>query len=277
MDKPDDIRQVKGELGDYQIIPTEDGHHTLYSQYFNEACHSLAGAYEETQYKYIDGCEVISQAKSTKRSHILEVGFGLGLGYLCTTDKLTQELSEQQLEELDFFFLSVELDPKLIEYAQSEENLNLKQGHFPSLSELVEYQQPVRHYIAKNKNKTIVILIGDARETLASYCSSKQLCFDCIYQDPFSPKKNPDLWTQEWFQLLKSLAHPKTLLGTYSSSSSIRKTLIESGWIISNHKGFKTKKTCTRATLHGECDADLLKSLQSEKIKVLNDQTVYNK
>jgi tRNA U34 5-methylaminomethyl-2-thiouridine-forming methyltransferase MnmC len=275
MSNPDKRERITGDLCDYQVVHTEDGHQTLYSHYFDENFHSLAGAYDETVHNYINGCEIVLQAADTECCRIFEVGFGLGIGYQCTVDNLAQRLSEIQLQKLDFLFLSVELDPKLIEYATSQENLNHK--HFPKLNQLIEYQQPVRHYSATIKNKTIIILIGDARKTLPSFCLNKNLTFDSIYQDAFSPKKNPTLWTKQWFQLLKSLSHSKTLLATYSSSSSIRKTLVESGWIISSHAGFKTKKTCTRATLHGICEFNLLKGLESEKIKVLNDQTVYNK
>jgi tRNA U34 5-methylaminomethyl-2-thiouridine-forming methyltransferase MnmC len=269
MDITDEDGHLKGELGHYQLIDTEDGHQTLYSEHFDENCHSLAGAYEETDYNYIQGCDVVTIAISKQKLTILEVGFGMGIGYRCTIDKLSQELNAEQIQNLQMTFLSVELDPSLIEFAQNSEDV--LSSYFPSFKDLKEYQTPVRHFKATQNNKVFIILIGDARKTLEKYMCPSGDKFDCIYQDPFSPKKNPVLWTKEWFSILKRLSHIETKLSTYSSSTSVRKTLIESGWSISNHKGYKTKKTCTHATLNGKTDPVLLKGLQSEKISILYD------
>ncbi|MBT7610142.1 MAG: hypothetical protein HN576_10315 [Bacteriovoracaceae bacterium] len=269
MDLTDKNAHLVGELGLYTVIDTEDGHTTLYSKYFDENCHSLKGAYEETCYNYVQGCNVLETAQIHNNCHILEVGFGIGLGYKCTTDSFCQELSEDELIKLKITFISLEIDPFLIEYAKM--NTTIFSEYFPTFHELKEYQMPVRHLKAKKDNKELIILIGDARKSLPLFSKKLNYKFDAIYQDPFSPKKNPILWTKQWFELLKNYSHAETKLSTYSSSSSVRKTLVHSGWIISNHKGFKSKKTCTHATLEGEICSNLLKGLQSEKIKVLID------
>ena len=49
------MKQFNGILGSYKVLRTSDGSETLWSEYFNENCHSLAGAKEETLYNSIEG------------------------------------------------------------------------------------------------------------------------------------------------------------------------------------------------------------------------------
>src|SRR5690606_37910178 len=89
-------------------------------------------------------------------------------------------------------FVSLELDAALVEWAK--DNLVIKDFEWKTL------ERTQRGYEAQLSNgSTVTVLIGDARTTLANWHDSK---FDAIYQDPFSPKKNPTLWTCEWFELL---------------------------------------------------------------------------
>lgn len=270
MDIPDDSNQncFDGKLGRYRILETEDGTPTLHSDFFNEACHSLAGARGETIYNYVEGCEVVSKFLKGDLLSLLEVGFGLGLGYVCTLESLIKsDFQDQKLS-----FVSVELDPTLIEW--TKENINLDEeltAVFPGFQELEFY--PEQQYFRACKNgHNLTILIGDARETvprLKDY--SFYSPFKVIYQDPFSPKRNPALWTLNWFQLLKELSHQEVILSTYSSSPSIRKTLLETGFKVFNRKGYKTKKRCTLARLTGSSDEVVLKETSSDKISVLSD------
>lgn len=65
---------------------------------------------------------------------------------------------------------------------------------------------------------------------------------DAIYQDPFSVKKNPSLWTYEWFTMLRQKSHENTILGTYSTSASVKKTLLKSGWLYEERPGYGRKR-----------------------------------
>ena len=67
----------KGKLGNYEVVPTQDGSTTLYSQYFGEACHSTSGATIETISHYVQGTKLLDQ----DNPQVLEIGFGTGLGY----------------------------------------------------------------------------------------------------------------------------------------------------------------------------------------------------
>ena len=228
---------------DYRVVETEDGSQTLFSERFGEACHSTTGARSETLLHYIHGCEITKKAKQETLS-ILEVGFGLGVG-LITTWEMTKDLPAR------VHFLSLEIDPALVKWFHEE------------------YEN---HPVMTDPKFTFEILVGDARIALPDYAKKNRPHWNAIYQDAFSPKRNPVLWTKEWFTLLKEYSAPDVVLSTYSASSSIRKSLIESGWKLSPGEKFGPKRTSTRARLSGETDPAILDALSRSPVKALSDK-----
>lgn len=265
-DKDDQDKKIfKGDLGDYQVLQTEDGSITLHSEAFNEACHSLSGAVEETIYNYVQGCQ-ITEKIAQNDTKILEVGFGLGTGYKTTAEYLAQLKTENSLT-----FISTELDKDLVDFAKDHNDLS-KDLPFPSFKDLEYFTDPLPHYKAIKDKHVLIVLIGNARKTVRK-ANAKGLInsLDAIYQDPFSPKRNPALWTCEWFKLLLELSNDQTLMSTYSSSNSIRKSMIRAGWYVQNRKGFGTKRTATLATVIGSTENDVLLQLQRSPVKALED------
>jgi tRNA U34 5-methylaminomethyl-2-thiouridine-forming methyltransferase MnmC len=68
----------------HRFVETEDGSWTLFSEAFQEACHSTTGARAETLLHYIQGCRILEKAKIHSPLVVLEIGFGLGIGLLTT-------------------------------------------------------------------------------------------------------------------------------------------------------------------------------------------------
>jgi tRNA U34 5-methylaminomethyl-2-thiouridine-forming methyltransferase MnmC len=232
---------------DYDLIATEDGSWTLYSHHFQEACHSHSGAVHETIFHYLKGCQLDLILAQQKKIKILEVGFGAGIGWQ-ETYKLMQNYPEHELQ-----FYSLELDPRLVSWS---EPMAQDQGDF---------------YILKKDNCTLKVLIGDARKTIHHF-SHELMGLDAIYQDAFSPKRNPSLWTTQWFSDLKHLSLPHTRLSTYSSSISIRKSLISAGWNIFEGQAFGKKRSSTRACLNQTTAPELLNKLSSHPTPALDDK-----
>ena len=199
-------------------VETQDGSATLFSEAFQEACHSTSGARQETQLHYIQGTKIVERFKEVRQLSILEVGFGLGIGFLETYESLKSLPGTWR-------FLSLEIDEKLLEWFRQEncEHDFLKHLKWSELS-------GGKILSAKNEQTELTVLCGDARQVLPQYLAAHPQTWNSIYQDAFSPKRNPVLWTKEWFELLKSHSAPDALLSTYSASTSIRKSLHESGW-----------------------------------------------
>jgi tRNA U34 5-methylaminomethyl-2-thiouridine-forming methyltransferase MnmC len=254
MDK--DRQQMKQLPPHHQIISTEDGSTTLFSERFQESCHSSSGARAETLLHYIEGCEIKKTHLEKKTITILEIGFGLGLGFLTTLETLTDH----------FHFVSLEIDRELLEWFRKE-----NQEH-PFLKNL-QWISPVK-LEAKTQDMTLTILCGDARETLPFYCQYTHPQWDAIYQDAFSPKKNPTLWTQEWFELLKKYSAPDALMSTYSSGVSIQKSMIAAGWILQKGPGLGKKRSSTRASLKGVTNSGILEQLFFSPAPALRDDNI---
>ncbi|EQC44256.1 S-adenosyl-L-methionine-dependent methyltransferase [Bacteriovorax sp. Seq25_V] len=226
--------EFKGKLGNYQIVETNDGTFTVHSEFFNENCHSTAGAYEETIYNYIEGCEVERFLAENNIVNILEIGFGVAVGAECLLDKFlgkTQTVVNFVTTEIDrdFAVWALEHSPFAKKYREKFEDLTIQK-------DCITF---------KISNFNFIILVGDARETLPTF---RNLKFHCVFQDAFSPKKNPTLWTVEWFKLIYELSDPSVILSTYSSHMSIRASLLCAGFLVETRKGFGMKRTCTRAS-----------------------------
>lgn len=245
----------------HQILITEDGSHTFFSEAFQEACHSTSGAKAETLLHYLGGCKVKERLEKFNPFVILEVGFGLGIGFLTTLEELGESHS--------WHFISMEIDQNLLEW------FRIQNIEHPFLSKL-EWKEidGVEVLEAISPNIKLTILQGDARKTLPCYMKNKDLKWHAIYQDAFSPKKNPILWTKEWFSFLKAHAHEEVILSTYSASSSIRKSLLAAGWQLKKGDKFGPKRTSTRAILNGNSDEEILLQLERSPVHALSDDNI---
>lgn len=248
------MTSFKGKLGNYKIIKTEDNTETIWSEYFDEACHNLSGAYQETIHNYILGCNIPALIDQEKSFSVLDVGFGVGVGLLALIDqlKLYNDFKKQAT------YYSIELDEELLLWSLkttlpslvlTKEEIKSKDDH------LIFYKGQWSHL-------DIYIFIGDGRQTLPTAFKMNLLKpLNAIFQDAFSPKKNPTLWSVEWFNFLKEISNQNVLMSTYSSSISIRKSLITAGWAIENATGFALKRSMTKANLMGKTSEDLLLQL----------------
>lgn len=234
----------------HSLVETLDGSQTLFSEHFQEACHSTNGAKSETLLHYVHGCKILEKSKLFNPLVILEVGFGLGVGFLTTLESLPIDGR--------CIFISLEMDKNLLEWFKCnhpEFNLNW-------MGNLLE---------CHHEKFSLIIIQGDARKELPLFLSNFKNKFHAIYQDAFSPKKNPTLWTKEWFLLLKKYSHEEVILSTYSASTSIRKSLHESGWGVQKGEKFGPKRTSTRAVLNKSTDPEILLHLERSPTPALTD------
>lgn len=234
----------------HSLVTTLDGSHTLFSEVFQEACHSTTGARTETILHYIEGCKILEKVVMFSPLIILEIGFGLGVGFLTTLEKIPLDKR--------WHFISVELDRNLLQwFSDHHPELNLKWN-----GNILE---------GNHDNFKISIIQGDARIKLPEYFRTYPEKVHAIYQDAFSPKKNPTLWTKEWFTFLKNISHQDVNLSTYSASGSIRKSLHETGWGVHKGEKFGAKRTSTRAVLNKATDPEILLQLERSPAAALTD------
>ncbi len=207
-------------------VTTKDGSQTLYSSEFDECYHSTNdGALNETLQKHIIPAFTLAPYKD--KLVILDICFGLGYNTLATIYYCKLHAISTKIE-----IISPELDIALVKDLQ---NFTYPR-EFATLRPIIEQLSQNLHY--KDEQFDIKILIGDARTLLPNI---KQK-IDIIYQDAFSPQKNPLLWTKEYFDMLRKLCNEDAIITTYSSATPVRMGMWESGF-----KLFASPKSSVRS------------------------------
>lgn len=253
------LKTFNGKLGSYKLVETDDSSTTLYSEYFDENCHSTSGAIEETIYNYIQGCEISEKSLKSNEITIFEVGLGIGLG-----PRLTYEALLDSNTKTTFF--STEIDEGLVQYSVEHNDCAI----FKDLKK-VETNE-LTYFHSKIEQFDFYILVGDARVTTKTAHDLGLLKnVSAIYQDAFSPKKNPTLWTKQWFELLFKISNENVTLSTYSSHISVRKSMFAAGWKVFKREGFGEKRSMTICKTSGDMNKDILRNIKTAPDPVLID------
>ncbi|BAF70705.1 tRNA (5-methylaminomethyl-2-thiouridine)(34)-methyltransferase MnmD [Nitratiruptor sp. SB155-2] len=214
---------------DYELKKTADGSFTLYSKEYDECYHNIHdGALTEALQKHILPAFSYSEKKHL---NILDICFGLGINTLATLDYF---LHQNRVESISIY--SPELDENLLN--------QLPSFHYPK--QLERYKDILKQLIQNGKVELPLVVLelfkGDARSYI-----KKLKDIDIVYQDAFSPKKNPELWTLEYFQELYQAMSAEGILTTYSIATPVRLGLWEAGFII-YEKSFENIKKMTIAS-----------------------------
>ena len=184
---------------------TKDGSITLYSEKYNESFHTMSGALQESFEKFVKPCNLKNGAK------ILEVGFGLG--YNC----LAAIYSFKNLK-----IIALEKDKEVLEEIQYLEVPDHLEKHFEII------KKAAKNLYYKDDSVDIKIVLGDAVETVKTLNER----FNAVFLDAFSPPKNPELWTLEFFKDIKILMKKNAILATYSCARLVRDNLNKAGFLV---------------------------------------------
>jgi len=196
------------------IQATEDGSFTFYSSQFGQLFHSISGAREESQKKFVEPCLLAEKATLNSSLYILDVCYGLGYNSASALEAIwkANPLCNVHL-------VALELDETIANMAIEEGLLEIWPGSITSLLAQLAQQKSIN-----TEPLNAQLLIGDARITLP-----RDFRADAIFLDPFSPPKCPQLWTVEFISLLAKCLKEDALLATYSCAASVRSALMEAG------------------------------------------------
>jgi tRNA U34 5-methylaminomethyl-2-thiouridine-forming methyltransferase MnmC len=218
---------------DKHTVTTHDGSTTLYSAEFDECYHSTRdGALHESLTKHIVPALTFQQDKD--RLTILDICYGLGYNTLATLYYLDMHYPNKQVH-----ILSPEFDEELVR--------SLREFDYPAqfdpLRSVIESISKQGYYTDSRWH--IDIFFGDARDFLRQIQTpdSTHSKFDIIYQDAFSPAKNPLLWTREWFADVRSVCADDAVLTTYSVAASTRMGLYENGFELYEYHPENSRKS----------------------------------
>lgn len=240
----------------HQAIQSEDGSFTAYSTQFEEHYHSTKdGALHESLSKHV--LPALKHTQDRDEITILDICFGLGFNTLATLYAL-----KGSNKKINIY--SPEFDKELI--------TSLKYFRYPDdfddFTEIIKALSEAQKYESENLN--IYIYLGDARE----FVRETKLRFDVVYQDAFSPKSNPLLWTSEYFKDISSLMKDDGILTTYSISLPTRISLNENGLRVYLHEGegFRSSTLASKSVLKDYKEVDVEHKMRcNPKVRALFD------
>ena len=240
-------------------IITEDGSISFRSEKFNENFHSKAGAYYETKNKFINPSRL--KRFQNKSINVLDICFGIGYNSALLFENLKIELST-----LNWYGL--EIDKRPLNYALNDKKFNNLWS--PKVIEILNSLNSKGSY--KNKNFDCKLIMGDARKEILNL--PKELNFDLIFLDGFSPQKCPEIWSYEFLSQLKNKIKHEGYLITYTSAAAVRKSLKNLGFNLFNILPTLSDKNNwsdgTLATFDNQQNNPYIKQLSEMEIEHLN-------
>ncbi len=196
---------------------TADGSFTFFSAEFGETFHSVHGARQEAELKFVEPTGLALKALQPA-VRILDICYGLGYNTAAALATIWSVNPDCRVE-----WVGLELDPAVPEAAIAHHLLDSSPAPIPQL--LTELAQSAEIHTDRLAAQ---LLIGDARETIREVCQSGFQA-DALFLDPFSPPTCPQLWTVEFLGLAGQCLKADGVLATYSCSAAVRAALMEAG------------------------------------------------
>lgn len=219
----------------YQIVRTDDGSSTLYLPSYDEHMHSLSGAYEEALLKHVYPSGIAAVQKAAV--HVLDVGFGLGYNILALLMERARRGVAGRIKIISF-----EKEQSFLPALEKIEFNDERDAVYCTV------KKAFREGVYRDDAMEISLMFGDARESIRSVGFPG---FDAVFFDPFSPAKNPELWSVDFFKEIYSRIDDAGILTTYSSAPQVRMAMAEAGFIIGRGPAVGGKKEGTLATKSG--------------------------
>ena len=193
-------------------INTADKSETFLHPLLQESYHSHTGAVEESLKKFVEPCKIKELAK-TGSVKILDMFFGMGYNSSMAVSVALKENPDCVVE-----VIGVENDSKIVEKIQSVN---------PDIHFFNNYKKITKNNLSfTTGNVTVTLLLGDAQEQVKHLQDSH---FDAIFYDPFSPKKQPEVWSKELFAEMARVMERTAILATYSCARMVRENMAAAG------------------------------------------------
>jgi tRNA U34 5-methylaminomethyl-2-thiouridine-forming methyltransferase MnmC len=197
----------------YTQIITGDTSITFFNEKYQEAYHSVTGAVEEAFEKYAIPC--LNDKLSKKYISILDVCFGMGYNSMAAIHYLRKNRSSSKLR-----IVALENDTGILKKIKEIRIPDILRDEFEIIKALAA------KYAYTDKNLYAALYVGDARKTIKNLRQK----FDVVFLDPFSPKKCPELWTEEFFADIFRVMEKGGILATYSCAGEVRRNLKKAGF-----------------------------------------------
>jgi len=216
---------------EYKLVRLVNGAHSVHSLAHCETFHPVIGPVAEAQALYVRQLDLVQRVAHHRGQFVIwDVGLGAAANAL-TVLRATRELS---------------CSIRLLSFDQTVEPLRFALPHAHALGYFHGYEQHLRtlvskHQVAFDEQKQAVrweLNLADFPAQLAGAVSQLPARLlpppHAILYDPYSPSKNPAMWTQPLFANLFRLLDPRRpcAMPTYSRATMLRVSLLLAGFFV---------------------------------------------
>ncbi len=227
---------------------TGDGSSTALLGEYGEQMHSRSGAYEEALQKHLFPSRILGRSEHTLS--VLDVGFGLGYNILALAMEFQRRNSPGNLS-----VISLEKDRSFTPLLESIAFNDERDDTYRHIRRAYQLGH------ADFGTISITVMFGDARNTIRQLAEG---AFHAIFFDPFSPARNPELWTIHFFMEMYRVMKNGAILTTYSSAPHVRTAMLEAGLTVGRGPSVGGKREGTLAS-----KGCAIRSLSSSEINAI--------
>ncbi|MCZ3367462.1 MULTISPECIES: MnmC family methyltransferase [Methanobacterium] len=230
--------KTKSLLKEY-FIETADGSYTLKSNNVNdksETMHTHHGAISESMEKFVKPAKL----EGKKEVKIMDICSGLGYNAASCIEFLG--------DDVDIEIDMIEISRETIASSLFIEDPIKSYSIIKSAVENKLYDDGTIGF-KFNKEEipdriNINIYLSDARYVIKGIDKK----YDAVFLDPFSPLKSPELYTLDFFFILKNILKDDGIILTYTSASPVRSAMVHAGLYVGEGPLFGRKSGGTMAS-----------------------------
>ena len=233
----------------------------LISSEYDDIYYTGKDGLAETEYIFTQ--ELPDFWKDKNEFVIAETGFGTGLNFLATW-----KLWLQCGKPCTLHFYSVEKFPiakkDLIEI--SKDWLNLVEISKEFLEEYPDSFDTTKVHCSWLGGKIqLHLYLGDVKEMASDQNFLPDV--DYWFLDGFAPEKNPDMWSENLFEMMGKYSKPGTGFSTFTAVGFIRRAIEDQGFSVRRESGFQGKRHMLRGVYTGEKPN---REVESEEVELQN-------
>ncbi|MAM18638.1 MAG: tRNA (5-methylaminomethyl-2-thiouridine)(34)-methyltransferase MnmD [Christiangramia sp.] len=219
-----------------KFLVTGDGSVTIHLPEWNEQYHSKHGAVQEAEHVFLQaGLDFYLEQTNRKMPvHILEIGFGTGLNAFLS-------LVKAATEEIGIVYTGVEAYPVSLE--------EVTQLNYPKIAKAEAFSEAFEkmHGVAWEQLHEIRPGFTLKKQQKKFSSIKDEQAYDLIYFDAFGARVQPELWTEEIFQLMFQSLKEYGVLVTYAAKGSVRRAMLSAGFQVEKLPGPPGKREMLRA------------------------------
>jgi tRNA U34 5-methylaminomethyl-2-thiouridine-forming methyltransferase MnmC len=198
------------------LVPekTGDGSETYRNPVVDELYHTKSGAVTEAIEKYSKPLKVWLKEKPV----ILDICFGLGYNAAAAIDIIRTNNNNSRVK-----VYCLENDKGIL-----EKSLDVNPGFksYPLIQKFIKNFLREGKEVLVEDNVELVMLFGDALKEINKVKGGA----DYVFLDPFSPKKQPELWGKKFMEDIYAALKGEGSLATYSYARIVKNNLESAGF-----------------------------------------------